>query len=205
VTAEALQTNETKDDHDDEDWGPEGYAAARAAMLKRRSEYIPGVGTCARVRDTAVQLCMLAIACGDSACLALFRCPSKAVELYDDTEVRESIFRSFGEVSRNQFEALCTKAYAHRKHKMTELVLPQETLEKIWGAKARRAQHLFQTYERTFECMPSGWEHWAISNAALLLEKSRRFTMRDRLVTNLTPEELGPDGFHVRQYDENGQ
>eukprot|EP00953_Heterococcus_sp_UTEX-ZZ885_P002886 2085-Heterococcus_DN1.PRE.1 len=87
---------------------------------------------------------------------------------------------------------------------MTELVLPQ-TLEKIWGAKARRAQHLFQTYERTFECMPSGWEHWAISNSALLLEKSRRFTMRDRLVTNLTPEELGPDGFHVRQYDENGQ
>lgn len=49
------------------------------------------------------------------------------------------------------------------------------------------------------------WEYWAVSNAELLFEKSRRFTLLDRLVDNLTPEELDSDELYVREYDENGQ
>jgi hypothetical protein len=107
-------------------------------------------------------------------------------------------------VSRGQFEALCTEGYAYRKHKLTEMMLPQETLEKYWGEKAERAQRVFQRYEDTAILMPSGWEYWAVSNAALLLEKSRRYTLIDRLVSNLTDEECA-NGYYVRQYDENGQ
>jgi hypothetical protein len=132
VTAapDAMQT-EIADTIDNHVWTREVSAAAQAAEAKRRSEYVLDESTCERVRDTAVQLCMLA--CGDSACLTLFRCPSKAVQLYDDAEVRGSIIRAFGEVSRGQFEALCTKAYAYRKHILTEMMLPQDVLEKIGG------------------------------------------------------------------------
>jgi hypothetical protein len=86
---EVLQTNERDDAYDDEDWGPQGCAAALAAEKETRSKYLPDANPCERIRDLAVQLCMLA--CGDSFCLALFRCSSKAVELYDDIEVREVV------------------------------------------------------------------------------------------------------------------
>jgi hypothetical protein len=200
VTA-APEAMQTADAINDDEWHPIDFAAPLTVERKTRSEHLPSQFICEDLRDIAVKLCMLA--CGDALCLALFRCSSKAVELYDDTEVRDSILRAFGEVSRSQFEALCTKAYGYRKHKMTDLLLPRNSLEKIWGEKAQSAQYLFQSYKRTAELMP--WEYWAISNAALLLEKSRRFTLHDRLVSNLTDEEYGPDGFYVRQYDENGQ
>jgi hypothetical protein len=63
--------------------------------------------------DTAVRLCMLG--CGDAICCSIGTCQTKAVELYNDAQVRETIFHSFGQVSRSQFETLCSDGYKHRK------------------------------------------------------------------------------------------
>jgi hypothetical protein len=160
-----MQT-EIADTVDDHVWASKRSAAAQAAEKKTRSEYVLDNFTRECVRDTAVQLCMLA--CGDSLCLALFRCNSKAVELYDDAEVRGSIFQAFGEVSRTQFEALCTKAYAYRKHILTKLMLPQDVLEKYWGERAQGHQYMFGKYKHIAESMP--WEYWAVSNVELYTE-----------------------------------
>jgi hypothetical protein len=76
------------------------------------------------------------LACDDSYCLALSTCESKAVQLYDDAEVRDSIVRTFGEVSRGQFEFMCAEAYKHRAHLVRKvIVLPQQSIEEIYGEK----------------------------------------------------------------------
>jgi hypothetical protein len=60
----------------------------------------------------------------DAICCSIGTCQTKAVHLYDesDAEVRETIFRAFGKVSRSQFEALCAKGYKGRKHLVTEVM-----------------------------------------------------------------------------------
>jgi hypothetical protein len=188
VTAapEAMQT-EIADTVDDHVWVPKGSTAVLAAEREARGEHLLDFIARQGLRDTAVKLCMLA--CGESFCLALHRCPSKAVQLYDDAEVRESIIRAFGEVSRSQFEALCAKAYADTdlEDLIRGIILPQDNIDEIYSKEAWVYQQLFLRMKELAEVMP--WEYWAVSNGALLLEKSRQFTMKDRLVHNLTPAE----------------
>jgi hypothetical protein len=108
---------------DSEEWDPEDSTATLAAESEARAEPLLDYSASERVRDVAVKLCMLA--CGDAYCLALHRCPSKAVELYDDAEVRESIIRAFGEVSRSEFEALCAEAYTGREMLVGSIIIPK--------------------------------------------------------------------------------
>jgi hypothetical protein len=44
---------------------------------------------------------------------------------------------------------------------------------------AHMALRLFEHYEGLSDVLP--WQYWAASNAALLLEKSKQFTLSDRL------------------------
>jgi hypothetical protein len=49
------------------------------------------------------------------------------------------------------------------------------------------------------------WEYWAISNGALLLLKSRRFTLRERLFSNMTDAEFEQREYSfAEEYYENG-
>jgi hypothetical protein len=177
-TVASLEIRPEAAEDDDDDW--------ITPAVETRSKILLSEASCADLRDTAVHLCMLA--CGDALCLTLGTCESKAVQLYDDAQIRDSIFRFLGEVSRSQFGALCAEAYAYRKHLITKVLLPQKTLDRIYAKKAWLAHPLFERYKETAEYMP--WQYWAISDADLLLEKSRRFTLQDRLVSNLTAEEI---------------
>jgi hypothetical protein len=142
--------------------------------------------SCQTLHDTAVQLCM--IACGDATCLALGTCESKAVELYDDAEVRESIFRSFGEVNRSQFEALSAEAYKDREELVIDVVLPHVDIVEYYGGEEGPSALLsFQFHPRLIPALP--WAYWAVSNYKLLIEKGRSSTYDDRLFNNLELED----------------
>jgi hypothetical protein len=95
-------------------------AAPEAMQAEEAVDFLTGQN----IRDTAVRLCMLG--CGDAICCSLETCEPKAVQLYDDAEVRETMFRVFGEVSRSQFEALCAEGYKHRKRLVSDILLSQE-------------------------------------------------------------------------------
>jgi hypothetical protein len=127
------------------------------------------------VRNTAVRLCMLG--CGDGLCCGIGTCDPRAVQLYDDAEVRDTIFRAFGEVSRSQFNALCAEGYRHRTRLVREAMYTQAIGS--FASDAQVALRIFEYYPGLSNVLP--WQYWAASNAALLLEKSKRFTHDDRI------------------------
>jgi hypothetical protein len=121
--------------------------AASAAMQAENDEEpvdIYDIG-CQALLKTAVRLCM--IGCN--------LCESKAVDLYDDAEVRETIFRAFGEVSRSEFQALCAGAYKGKEWLACQLAVPQHDIDDYYGrVKGPNALQPFRQHPRLIPAMP---------------------------------------------------